>query len=235
MSAATAELVRTEAAPGTYRNCVSCDRRTHRDEMLDEWECRACHQAHLDKQQRRKLNQQLAEQKKAVGQAFNSMATAIANGQFLVDKPHDIFRGLMKSFGGVDGFCQLYRERFDVACDPEQGSQKVAADILKSIVVMSVEAAKTAPPPPNFNSMSDEEMADEFARLVQQKMYELEEVKRIAELPAVADPLPEDRPDLVGLLMAAQTGGSRTRQSTGEAPHVLANVATANLATAEVA
>lgn len=195
---------RSESAPGTYRTCVTCQRRTPRDEMLDEYECQRCHSEYIDKVQRRNLNQELAEKKKALGQAVHSMARSINAGQFVPDEPHIIFKALLDNFGGnPDGFAKLYRERFDAACQ-EGGSQKVAADILKSILVMSVEAHKTAPPPPDYSTMSDEEMADELGRLVQLKLQEIEEMKLLAAQTAVADPLPEDRPDAADLLMAAR-------------------------------
>lgn len=205
MIAPAPELVRSELPPGTYRNCVTCDRRVHRDDMLDEWECKACHQEHLAKTQRRKLNQQLADQKKALGQAVNSMATAIGNGKFLPNEPHVVYQAVLDHFGGVDGYAKLLRGVFDDARETETGSLKVAADILKSIVVLSVEAQKTAPPPPNCNNMSDEELGEYTARLMQQKLEEIQELERIANAPAVPDPLPEERPDAVALLMAAKT------------------------------
>lgn len=198
-----------ESAPGTYRTCVTCQRRTHRDEMLDEYECRRCHAEYIDKVQRRNLNQELAEKKKALGQAVHSMARSINAGQFVPDEPHVIFKSLLENFGGTpDGFAKLYRERYDAACE-DGGSQKVAADILKSILVMSVEAHKTAPPPPDYSAMSDEEMADELGRLVQLKLQEIEELKLLQSQPVVADPLPEDRPDAADLLMAARQSVSQ--------------------------
>lgn len=205
MIASMPEVVRSESAPGTYRNCVTCDRRVHRDEMLDEWECRACHKEHLDKIQRRKLNQQLADQKKALGQAVNSMTTAIGNGKFLPSEPHVVYNAVLENFGGVEGFAKLYRELYDAARAPETGSLKVSADILKSVVVLSVEAQKTAPPPPNCNNMSDEELGEYTARLMQQKLEEIQELERIANAPAEPDPLPEDRLDVALLLMESKT------------------------------
>lgn len=187
------ELVRTEAAPGMYRTCVTCDRRTHRDQMLDEWECKQCHEAYLDKQRRRKLTAELAEQKKAVGQAVNSLATSIGDGKFQPNEPHVVYQGLLDLRGGVPGFCKVFWEGFDAAKNADQVSHKVVLDYLKAVMVLGDVAQKTAPPPPNFNGMSDEEMADEFARLVQQKMDEMQELKRLSDLPAENPVDAEDR------------------------------------------
>ena len=192
MSASTAELVRTESAPGMYRLCATCQRRTHRDEMHDDWECQRCRGEYIEKQKRRKLTQELAEQKRAVGQAVNGMVTAIGEGKFQPNEPHVVYQGVLEHFGGVPGFCKIFRERFDAAANAPNCSHKVVLDYLKAVLVLGDVAQKTAPPPPNFNGMSDEEMADEFARLVQQKMEEIQELKMLGERPVV---VPEDEED----------------------------------------
>lgn len=203
MVAATQEIARSEPVVGAYKTCVTCDRRTHRADMLDEWECKQCHRDYLSKKQRDRLNQQLAEQKKALGQAVNSMAVAINKGQFTPNEPHVVYNAVLENFGGVLGFAKLFRELYDAALDPETGSLKVAADILKSVVTLSVEAQKSAPPPPNCNNMTDEELGEYTAKLMQQKLDEMQELQRISALPAVADPPLEDRPDIAELLVDA--------------------------------
>lgn len=199
MMAPTQELVRSESVPGTYRECVSCQRRTHKDEMLDEWECKRCREGHLDKMRRRKLTDELAAQKKAVGQAVNGMVLAIGRCEFEPNEPHLVYQAILEKRGGVQGFSTLFWDAFDSARNAEQVSHKVILDYLKAVIVLGDVAQKTAPPPPNFNGMSDEEMADEFARLVQQKMVEIQEIKELKLLAEQVAENPVDAADTLSL------------------------------------
>lgn len=196
---------RSESAPGTYRTCVTCQRRTPRDEMLDEYECQRCRQDYLAKAERNRINQDLSRKAKALGQAVNGMVASIGRGEFVPREAHIVYAEVLDNFGGVSGFAKLMRERYDAACNDEKPSHKVILDYFKAIMVLMVEAQKTQPPPPNCGDMTDEELGKHIAYLMEQKLAEMEEATKIAELPEEPEPLPEDRPGIVELLEAART------------------------------
>lgn len=194
----------------TYCHCTTCLRRVPREEMHDEHECYDCRQLYLEQQQRRRLTKDLSKKTKALGRAVTKVARALQDGDLEIKEPHVLYQELLENFGGISGFARLYRERFDAACDEENGSHKVAADLLKGIMQMSIEARKSMPPPPNCKNMSDEELGAYTARLMQQKLLELETELRLedqsdAELGDGGDDalIDEDKPDAADLLLEA--------------------------------
>jgi hypothetical protein len=195
-----------------YCHCVTCLRRIPRDEMHDKYECYDCRQAYLEQQQRRRLTKELSKKTEALGKAVSKISRALRDGKLEIKEPHVLYDALLNKFDGVEGFAKLYRERFDAACDEENGSHKVAADMLRGIMLMSIEARKTMPTPPNCNNMSDAELGEYAARLMQQKLMEMEAEERLkhqAEAgllevePGNQELIPEDKPDAAELLLKA--------------------------------
>lgn len=167
------------------------------DDMLDEWECQECHDAYIQKQKQKDITQELANKKKALGQAVNGMVTAMANGKLIPNEPHVVYCAIMEEMGGVEKLAKIFKQEFDELRNmpAAQKSRKVVLDYFKSLFTMGIEAQKTAPPPPNFNDMSDEELGAETARLMQQKLNEMHEQANQLLLPAPLEPDTDDLPD----------------------------------------
>lgn len=185
----------SDDAPTEYRRCITCNTRKPTDDMLDQWECQECHDAYIQKQRQRDLTQELANKKKALGQAVNGMVTAMANGKLIPNEPHVVYCAIMEEMGGVEKLAKIFKQEFDELRNmpAAQKSRKVVLDYFKSLFTMGIEAQKTAPPPPNFNDMSDEELGAETARLMQQKLDEMQQQAQQLLLPPPLEP--DDLPD----------------------------------------
>lgn len=172
--------------PMQFHRCLCCHNRIAANLMHDQHECLQCYGDRVTKLQNGQIEQDLANKKKALGQAVNGMVTALANGKIIPKEPHVVYSAIMDRVGGALVLADHFHREFTELCDlpGDEKPRKVILDYFKAIFLMSVESQKTAPPAPNFNDMTDEELGEETARLMRQKLTEMDIDYTMPKLPS---------------------------------------------------